>query len=165
MKETKNRTGIPVSVKIRIHDDLSETLELARRVEKVGAAWLSVHGRTPQERREPVHYDAIKLIKDSIGIPVVANGDIFTDEDAQRVVQQTGADGVMSARGLLANPALFEGHEFTPRSVVQEYVDLALKQGSTFHCFHHHLIYMLDAQLSKAGRWPPFLVYDVMLTA
>lgn len=60
--------------------------------------------------------------------------------------------GVMSARGLLANPALFAGYEYTPLQCVWDWVDIALKHGTPFTCFHHHLIYMLERITSQPER-------------
>lgn len=50
----------------------------------------------------------------------------------------------MSARGLLANPALFAGYEYTPLKCMWDWVDIALENGTAFTCFHQHLIYMLE---------------------
>ena len=71
--------------------------------------WITVHGRTPYERTSPVNYDAIKLCKESVSVPLVANGDVFSIDDAHRIHEQTGVDGVMAARGILANPGMFAG--------------------------------------------------------
>lgn len=60
--------------------------------------------------------------------------------------------GVMVARGLLANPALFAGYEETPLQCVQDWVDIALEQGTPFTCFHHHLMYMLERVTSKQEK-------------
>lgn len=56
-------------------------------------AWITVHGRTSEERHQPVHYDAIKTIKDSVSIPVIANGDIKYPRDVESIHQLTGVDG------------------------------------------------------------------------
>lgn len=56
-------------------------------------SWITVHGRTIEERHQPVHYDAIKMIKESVSIPVVANGDIRNLKEAENVWQMTGTDG------------------------------------------------------------------------
>ena len=55
--------------------------------------WISVHGRTTDQRGEPANHDAIRIIKDSVGVPVVANGDLKSMADVRRVVDQTGVDG------------------------------------------------------------------------
>ncbi|KAG8142632.1 putative tRNA-dihydrouridine synthase protein [Naja naja] len=63
-----------------------------------------------------------------LSIPVVANGDVKSLKDVEAIHQRTGADGVMVARGLLANPALFAGYEDTPLQCVQDWVDIALSR-------------------------------------
>ncbi|KAL7976270.1 hypothetical protein Chor_002489 [Crotalus horridus] len=117
----------------RIHEDLKRSVDLCQKAESAGVSWITVHGRNVEERHQPVCYDAIKTIKDSVSIPVVANG-------------------VMVARGLLANPALFAGYEDTPLQCVQDWVDIALEQGTPFTCFHHHLMYMLERVTSKQEK-------------
>lgn len=101
--------GFCVEVKMRVHRDLSETVRFAQSAEAAGADYLSVHGRRKAQRSsEPVDLDAIKLVKNSVKIPVVANGDAFSMEDALRIAEYTGCDGVMAARGILANPGMFD---------------------------------------------------------
>lgn len=68
-------------------------MELCQRAEKSGASWITVHGRTKEQRCQPVNYDAIRIIKDSVGIPVVANGDIRSKPDIDNVRKITGVDG------------------------------------------------------------------------
>ena len=120
VKQARSAAQIPVSVKIRLRSTTQETVELCRRAEKAGAEWITIHGRTSKERHCPVHYDDIRTAKQALNIPVLANGDVFTLGDAERIVCDTGVDGVMSARGLLANPALFDGVNSTPKEVVEE---------------------------------------------
>jgi tRNA-dihydrouridine synthase len=79
-----------------------------------------VHGRTRhQKSTEPVNFEGIKLVKESINVPVIANGSIFSTKDADEMYEKTGVDGVMSARGLLQNPALFAGYETTPWECIE----------------------------------------------
>uniref|UniRef100_A0A8D2LZK2 tRNA-dihydrouridine synthase n=2 Tax=Varanus komodoensis TaxID=61221 RepID=A0A8D2LZK2_VARKO len=141
-----------VSIKIRIHDDLKRTVDLCQKAEAAGVSWITVHGRNVEERHQPVHYDAIKIIKQSMSIPVVANGDMKSLKDVEDIHQITGADGVMVARGLLANPAMFAGYEETPLHCIQHWIDIALEHGTPFTCFHHHLMYMLERITSKQEK-------------
>ncbi|KAM6213011.1 tRNA-dihydrouridine(20a/20b) synthase [NAD(P)+]-like isoform 2-T3 [Sarcoramphus papa] len=155
VRHVRNQIDNPrfsVSIKIRIHEDLKRTVDLCQKAEATGVSWITVHGRSVEERHQPVHYDAIKIIKQSMSIPIVANGDIKTLKDAENVHHLTGADGIMVARGLLANPAMFAGYEETPLKCIQDWVDIALEHGTPFTCFHHHLMYMMERITSKQEK-------------
>ncbi|XP_074683895.1 tRNA-dihydrouridine(20a/20b) synthase [NAD(P)+]-like isoform X3 [Strix aluco] len=96
VRHVRNQIDNPrfsVSIKIRIHEDLKRTVDLCQKAEATGVSWITVHGRSVEERHQPVHYDAIKIIKQSMSIPIVANGDIKTLKDAENVHHLTGADG------------------------------------------------------------------------
>ncbi|NWS19307.1 DUS4L synthase, partial [Pachyramphus minor] len=155
VRHVRNQIDNPkfsVSIKIRIHEDLKRTVDLCQKAEAAGVSWITVHGRSIEERHQPVHYDAIKTVKQSMSIPIVANGDIKTLKDAENVHQLTEADGIMVARGLLANPAMFAGYEETPFKCIQDWVDIALEHGTPFTCFHHHLMYMMERITSKQEK-------------
>ncbi|CAL9760840.1 unnamed protein product [Musa acuminata subsp. burmannicoides] len=103
---------VPVSCKIRIFPNLQDTIVYARMLEEAGCALLAVHGRTRDEKdgkKFRADWNAIKAVKDAIGIPVLANGNIRHMEDVYNCLDHTGADGVLSAESLLENPALFAG--------------------------------------------------------
>lgn len=157
-------------------------MDLCQKAESAGVSWITVHGRTSEERHQPVHYDAIRTIKDSVSVPVIANGDIKYLHDVQSTYQLTGVDGkfdlnsfqlfvinmlfcfvtslfhflflqgVMVARGLLANPAMFAGYEDTPLKCIWDWVDISIEQGTPFTCFHRHLIYMMERVSSQPER-------------
>lgn len=151
--QSKSGKGFPCSVKIRIHSDISRTVEYVRRAEAAGADWITVHGRTRRQKsHEPVDYDAIALLKSSVSIPLFANGDIFSLDDAQRVVRETSVDGVMAARGLLENPALFDGYSTTPVECIKKFIRLSIGYGGTSFIFHQHLMYMMDKIMSRAEK-------------
>lgn len=156
VRQTKEASGLPCSIKIRIDPmDLRHTVELASRAEKVGVEWVTVHGRTVhQASTEPVNYEAVALVKSAIKtVPVFGNGSVFKLSDAVDWKERTGVDGVMSARGLLANPALFAGHNETPLECLQEFVDLALTVGGiSTRCFHQHIAMMLYDAMSRYDR-------------
>ncbi|KAJ1834429.1 tRNA dihydrouridine synthase [Coemansia sp. RSA 2706] len=154
VRAVKGAVNIPCSIKIRKHPtDMRQTVELVRRAERMGIDWITIHGRTRhQKSTEPVDYEAIKLVKESVSMPVLANGGIFTLDDANEMYDKTGVVGAMSARGLLMNPALFAGHAYTPLECVERYVNLALAYGTPMFIFHHHLMFMMESVMSNVER-------------
>lgn len=72
-------------------------MEMCQRAEQCGAAWVAVHGRTKDQRCQPVNYEAIRIIRESLSIPVVANGDIFSLNDVDSVREKTGVHGNSSS--------------------------------------------------------------------
>lgn len=102
---------VPVTVKMRAGWD-SETVtcvDAARRCEDAGAALITVHGRTREQMYvPPIDPMTIAAVKRAVKIPVLANGDILSAEDALSLMDATGADGVMVGRGALGDPWLFE---------------------------------------------------------
>lgn len=103
-------TDIPVTVKIRKgwDDDSVNAVEVAKICESAGAAAITVHGRTRQQYyKPPVDYDIIKAVRESVSVPVIANGDIDSAERAKEVMDFTGCDLVMIGRATLGNPWIF----------------------------------------------------------
>lgn len=104
------KSGKVITVKFRagIKEDNLLAVDFAKRMEQAGASLVTVHGRTREGMYSgPVHYGEIAKIKQSVKIPVIANGGIFTVEDAENMMELTGADGVGLARGALSDPLLF----------------------------------------------------------
>ncbi|KAK8741667.1 hypothetical protein OTU49_002328, partial [Cherax quadricarinatus] len=128
------------------------TVDFARQMEAAGASFITVHGRTQEQRGDPVCLEAIADIKSALQIPVIANGDIRSMDDAHQIQKITGVNGVMAARGMLENPAMYAGYKTTPLECVKDWVNIALSTGTHFTCFHHHLIYMMEKSLTRAER-------------
>lgn len=99
---------IPVSAKVRLgFSDKSRHREIAQAAAGGGASWLTVHARTRDEGyRPPAHWEFISVMRDSIAVPVIANGEIWTTADASRAREVSGTPHLMLGRGMLANPFL-----------------------------------------------------------
>ncbi|KAG2443352.1 hypothetical protein HXX76_001714 [Chlamydomonas incerta] len=157
MKTLHRNLNIPVSCKIRLLDTDQDTVELARRLAACGVNALVVHGRTTQQRpRDPAHWAPIKLVVDALapsGVPVVANGDVFTWEDAQRVKSETGCAAAMIARAAMWNASVFRPQGFLPLDEVQrDFVRLALKWENALPNTKYCLKEMAYAPPSFQGR-------------
>lgn len=99
---------IPVSAKLRLGwASMDAIFENADRAAEGGAAWLTIHGRTrTQGYQPPADWTRIGIVRERVGIPVVANGDIWTLDDFHRCRDTTGCIHFMLGRGALANPRL-----------------------------------------------------------
>lgn len=100
----------PVTVKIRkgFGSEEANAPEIAKAAEAGGASAIAVHGRTREQYYSgAADWGIIGQVKEVVGIPVIGNGDIFTPQDAQRMLKETGCDGIMLARGVRGNPWLF----------------------------------------------------------
>ena len=101
--------NVPVTVKIRSGWDnrCINAVEIAKIVEDCGASAITVHPHTREERYGiKANWSIIKEVKDTVSIPVIGNGDIFTCYDAKRMIDETGCDAIMIGRGVLGNPWL-----------------------------------------------------------
>ena len=112
------KSGKIITVKFRIGIDDTRliTAEFAKRMEGAGASLITIHGRTKEKvYAGEVHFEEIAAAKNAVKIPVIANGGVFSEQDADKLMQETGADGVMVARAALFDPQIFCEITKTPK--------------------------------------------------
>lgn len=125
-------TGKTVTVKIRLGTTRENcvAVDMAKAMEGAGASLITVHGRyRPDYYSGAVDFEQIGKVKNAVKIPVIANGGVFDEQDANILYERSGADGIMLARGALQNPFLFATITKTPcdynlKRHIFEHIDL-----------------------------------------
>lgn len=137
VKAAVDTAGKPVTAKIRIGWDGNSinAVEVAKAIEAGGAAGVAVHGRTREQYYSgKADWEMIRQVKNAVKIPVIGNGDVLSGEDAIRLMDETGCDFVMIARGAMGNPwifrealALWKGEEKPERPDIDEKIETIRK--------------------------------------
>lgn len=133
---------VPVTVKFRKGFDggCVNAAEFARLMEQAGASAVAVHGRTrAQMYSGRADWDVIRDVKKAVSIPVIANGDVFSAEDAEHILRYTGCELAMVGRGSFGDPwifeqsnALLEGLPVPERPPLAERIELAVRQTELY---------------------------------
>ncbi|WP_122645848.1 tRNA dihydrouridine synthase DusB [Enterococcus mediterraneensis] len=171
VRAVSSAVDIPVTVKMRIgwDDQHVFAVQNAQAAETAGASAIAMHGRTRVQMYEGVaNWDVLKEVKQHISIPFMGNGDVKTPEDAKRMLEEVGADGVMIGRAALGNPWMIHRTQHyletgeliaepTPREKIataklhlQRLVDLKGEKVATRE-FRQHAAYYLKG-ISRAAK-------------
>lgn len=147
--EVVKNANKPVTLKIRKGWDKEHIVatELAKIAEDCGISAIAVHGRTRDEfYAGEADWEIIKQVKNAVHIPVIGNGDIKSEEDAKKMLEQTGCDGLMIGRGSLGNPWIFHQISYylekgekleavslaEKQTVIKEHFDLLLQEKGEY---------------------------------
>nr|WP_246318772.1 tRNA dihydrouridine synthase DusB [Peteryoungia desertarenae] len=174
IEATVKAVSVPVTVKMRLgwdHSSLNAP-ELAARAESVGVQLITVHGRTRMQFYEgSADWDAIADVRNAITVPLVANGDVDTSDDATEIIRRSGADAVMVGRSSQGRPwhagalagAAPPRREDLPSLIVEHYEMMLAHYGREVGLRHarKHLGWYLDRH---APETPPGLKAEIMTT-
>lgn len=149
VREVVNSTSLPITVKTRLGWDENsiQILEVAKRMEEAGAVALTVHCRTRKAGHTgEADWSWIPRIKEVVSFPVILNGNVMTAHDVKRAFDETGADGVMIARGAIGNPWIFkEAKELISTGNITSVIDEELRINTCLR----HLYLAIDVKGEK----------------
>lgn len=159
LKTLVDNVDKPITCKIRVLNEIEETVQLAKELEETGISAIAVHGRTRDERpRHPVHTDHIKAVAEELKIPVIANGgsnEILRYEHINRFKELCHASSVMIARAAQWNCSVFRKEEgmLPIEEVIIEYLKLCVRYdnppNNTKYCVQNMLRELQETPLGK----------------
>jgi len=139
----------PVTCKIRLLENMSDTIDLIKTIEQTGVQAIGVHARyIPQRSTSKAHLHLLPQLQAAVSVPLIANGDIFKYEDIAKVKEISGCSSVMVARGALRNLSVFSPKDVTRDVVCKQIVRLCKKTKNPFGFTKYTLVraYQLDSK-------------------
>ncbi|PIN94436.1 tRNA dihydrouridine synthase DusB [Candidatus Pacearchaeota archaeon CG10_big_fil_rev_8_21_14_0_10_30_48] len=163
VKQLSSATNKPITIKIRkgIDEKNTNAIEVAKIAEKNGASAIAIHGRTQKQGYSgQADWEIIKQVKQSVKIPVIGNGDVFTPEDFKKRLEESRVDYILIARGAMGNPYIFKQindylktgkYDSKPKiDQFKEYLKLAKKHKVNFKQIKNHSISFTKGEQSAA---------------
>lgn len=141
ISEVRRRIRIPLTVKFRLGLNHTRTnyLDLGRLCEDLGVDAVTMHARTAKQMfKGEADWTHLARLKEALSIPVIGNGDIVVPEDAERLLRQTGCDGVMIGRGATRNPWIF--HQITSHLLGEDAPEPTLMDRRDLILGHFHMV-------------------------
>ncbi|MEA4816058.1 MAG: tRNA dihydrouridine synthase DusB [Lachnospiraceae bacterium] len=152
--------GKPVTIKIRKGFDESSinAVEVAKEAEANGAVAIAIHGRTREEYYGgKADWNIIKKVKEAVSIPIIGNGDVFSPESAKELLDYTGCDAIMVARGACGDPWIFkrinaylETGELLPFPSPKEKIDMAIRHAEMLISYKGEYIGLMEMRKHMA---------------
>eukprot|EP00357_Protocruzia_adherens_P022103 CAMPEP_0115035900 /NCGR_PEP_ID=MMETSP0216-20121206/41772_1 /TAXON_ID=223996 /ORGANISM="Protocruzia adherens, Strain Boccale" /LENGTH=400 /DNA_ID=CAMNT_0002415565 /DNA_START=153 /DNA_END=1355 /DNA_ORIENTATION=- len=142
-----NTITIPLTCKIRLLEPEEKTLAFVKMCQSTGISAIGVHMRYVRDKpNDPAHWEKLKAVVDSLEIPVIANGDIYTPEDITKIKELSGCSSAMLARGAVHNPQLYEGldsDDINMEEIAREFLRLCLETGNHFGNTKYVMLYLI----------------------
>jgi len=137
----------PLSVKIRLHESVENTISIIQKLNKVGIKSFTVHARyawQKGDKRGLADWQGLKRIRDSFpDIFLIGNGNIGTFEDFSLMIQQTGVDAAMAGYGALVMPCIFQALQIPLSLMIDDYLEIARKHRNHWIDIQRHVQWML----------------------
>jgi tRNA-dihydrouridine synthase len=151
-KQVASNISLPLSVKMRLHDDVPTTIGIMERLINVGVQAITIHGRywwQKGEKRGLADWDSIKQIKSHFPhFPIIGNGDILSYADFDEHQRLSGVDSTMAGYGALLNPGIFSDTPIPLETMLSDYITIARQHHNKLIDVQRHIAWMMKRDSS-----------------
>lgn len=155
----------PVSVKMRLHEDITTTIGIVEKLQDLGVKAVTIHGRYYWQKgnnRGICDWEAIRMIRDAVpNIPLIGNGDVRKYEDFEHFKTLSGVDSVMVGYGALRDPTVFSKVPIPLQDVVNDYLEIAITRKNKLVTIQRHLEWILRQYSNPQFKIQLFQTKDI----